>query len=135
VYVPRHTDLTLSTENGPLSIEDVIGTMDLSTENGPLALTAVGGAVRRACRTGRWPCVLEGAKWDGTGLERAETITGRGPRDPRGLLRPARDGHGERALRVGFPMTVTVQGRISQHLSTVLGRAGRWCTWRRPTDR
>jgi hypothetical protein len=34
VCVPRHTDLSLETVNGPLSVEDVSGTMDLRALNG-----------------------------------------------------------------------------------------------------
>src|ERR1051325_761899 len=45
VYVPRHTDLSLSTENGPLSVEEVTGAMQLRAINGPVTLRAVGGDV------------------------------------------------------------------------------------------
>src|SRR5712671_6797880 len=37
VYVPRRTDLSLATENGPLSVHEVSGRMELSTQNGPLS--------------------------------------------------------------------------------------------------
>jgi DUF4097 and DUF4098 domain-containing protein YvlB len=124
VYVPRHSDLTLATENGPLSIEDVIGTMDLSTENGPLELTAVGGAVKARVQNGPLGVRLEGAKWEGTGLD-AETVNG--PVDleiPEGYSARLETGTVNGPMSVGFPMTVTVQGRITQHLSTVLGQGG-----------
>jgi len=124
VYVPRHSDLTLATENGPLSIEDVVGTMDLSTENGPLELTAVGGAVKARVQNGPLGVRLEGAKWEGTGLD-AETVNG--PVDleiPEGYSARLETGTVNGPMSVGFPMTVTVQGRITQHLSTVLGQGG-----------
>src|SRR5258705_1875243 len=43
VMVPRHSDLTLSTQNGPLSVEDVAGRMGLPTLKGPLSPSGVGG--------------------------------------------------------------------------------------------
>jgi DUF4097 and DUF4098 domain-containing protein YvlB len=124
VYVPRHTDLTLSTENGPLSIEDVIGTMDLSTENGPLALTGVGGAVKARVQNGPLDVQLEGTKWEGAGLD-AETVNG--PVDlaiPENYSARLETGTVNGPMSVGFPMTVTIQGRVTQHLSTILGQGG-----------
>src|SRR5258705_11387929 len=47
VMVPRHSDLTLSTQNGPLSVEDVAGRSDLPTPNGPILLSGVGGGSAR----------------------------------------------------------------------------------------
>jgi len=109
VYVPRHTDLTLSTENGPLSVEDVSSTMDLATENGPLELTAVGGAVKARVQNGPLGVRLEGAKWDGTGLD-AETVNG--PVDleiPEGYSARLETGTVNGPMSVGFPLTVTVR--------------------------
>jgi hypothetical protein len=46
VRVPRKTGLNASTENGPLSIEGVSGTLDLRSTNGPLSLADLSGDVR-----------------------------------------------------------------------------------------
>ncbi len=124
VYVPRHTDLTLSTENGPLSIQDVIGSMELSTENGPLALLGVGGTVKARLQNGPLDVRLGGVKWEGAGLD-AETVNG--PVDleiPERYSARLEIGTVNGPLTVGFPITVTVEGRISQHLTTVLGQGG-----------
>jgi DUF4097 and DUF4098 domain-containing protein YvlB len=124
VYVPRRTDLTLATENGPLSIEDVTGTMDLTTQNGPLELSGVGGTVKARVENGPLGVRLDGTKWEGAGLD-AETVNG--PVDleiPEGYSARLETGTVNGPMNVGFPMTVTVQGRITQHLSTVLGQGG-----------
>src|SRR6266581_528675 len=74
VMVPRHTNLNLSTENGPLSVQDVSGQMDL---------------------------------WiPGDYNAKVEFGTVNGPMD------------------VGFPMTVTLSGRIRNRISTTLGNGG-----------
>ena len=72
VMVPRRTDLSLATENGPLSVTDVTGKMDLSTQNGPLSLSGVAGDVRAHAQNGPLSVRLTGDRWEGTGLD-AET--------------------------------------------------------------
>ena len=106
VMVPRHTDLTLSTENGPLSVQDVAGQMDLSTQNGPLMIE------------------LLGSRWDGTGLN-AETQNG--PADlriPDNYNAKIEFGTVNGPMDVGFPMTVTINGRVKDRISTTLGNGG-----------
>src|SRR6266550_6491952 len=75
VMVPRHSDLTLSTQNGPLSVEDVAGRMDLQTQNGPLSLSGIGGDVHASAQNGPLTIDLQGTRWEGTGLD-AETQNG-----------------------------------------------------------
>ena len=75
VMVPRRTDLTLSTQNGPLSVQDVAGRMDLQTQNGPLSLSGVGGDVHASAQNGPLTIELLGTRWEGVGLD-AETQNG-----------------------------------------------------------
>ena len=58
VMVPRRTDLTISTENGPLFVEDVAGRMELETQNGPLLLSGVGGDLSESLVSKRAPIDL-----------------------------------------------------------------------------
>jgi len=124
VRVPRRTDLTLSTENGPLSVSDVSGRMDLQTHNGPLSLSGVGGDVHASAQNGPLMVELLGKKWEGTGLD-AETRNG-----PADLLIP--DNYNAKIefgtvngpMEVGFPMTVTINGRVKDRISTTLGNGG-----------
>jgi putative adhesin len=124
VYVPRHTDLTLETVNGPLSVEDVSGTMDLRAQNGPVSLAGVGGNVTARVQNGPLDVELSGTKWDGTGLD-AEAQNG-----PVELSIPERynaqleTGTVNGPMDVTFPLTVTVRGRITDRITTTLGSGG-----------
>ena len=124
VMVPRRTDLTLSTQNGPLSVDDVAGRMDLSTQNGPLSLSGVGGDVHARAQNGPLLIELMGARWEGTGLD-AETMNG--PADlriPENYNAKIEFGTVNGPMDVGFPMTVTLSGRVRDHISTTLGKGG-----------
>jgi hypothetical protein len=124
VRVPRRTDLTLSTENGPLSVTDVSGRMDLQTHNGPLSLSGVGGDVHASAQNGPLMVELLGTKWEGTGLD-AETMNG--PADleiPDNYNAKIEFGTVNGPMDVGFPMTVTINGRVKDRISTTLGNGG-----------
>lgn len=124
VYVPRHSDLALETENGPLSVRDVTGKMDLSAQNGPVALRGAGGDVRARVQNGPLVVVLTGTAWEGAGLD-AETVNG-----PVDLVLPdeynarLETGTVNGPMSVDFPLTVTIQGRISHRITTTLGQGG-----------
>lgn len=124
IYVPRHTDLALETENGPLSVEDVSGTMDLHALNGPVSLVGVGGDVTVRVRNGPLSVHLSGDRWDGTGLD-AETVNG-----PVVLAIPTRynarleTGTVNGPMDLSFPLTVTIQGHVSHRIQSTLGDGG-----------
>jgi hypothetical protein len=124
VSVPRRTDLSIETQNGPLSVRDVTGRMDLSTHNGPLALLGVGGEVHARAQNGPLEVALTGARWDGAGLD-AETMNG--PADleiPDGYNAQIEFGTVNGPMHVGFPITVTLSGRVRDRISTKLGDGG-----------
>jgi hypothetical protein len=75
VSVPRRSDLTARTVNGPISVDNVTGKMDLTAVNGPVHLDAVGGDVHARTTNGPLVVTLDGEKWDGTGLD-SETSNG-----------------------------------------------------------
>ena len=122
IWAPRRSDLRLSSHNGPVSVEDVSGTMELETHNGPLSLRAVSGNVRARTQNGPLSITLTGNKWTGAGLD-AETNNGplalRIPDDYSAHLE-AETTNGP--LSLGFP--VTVVGRIGRNISTDLGSGG-----------
>lgn len=124
VHVPRRTDLSISTDNGPLSVRDVAGRMELSTQNGPLSLVGVAGDVHARAQNGPLMVKLTGARWDGAGLD-AETHNG--PADlriPEGYNAKIDFGTVNGPMSVGFPITVTINGRITDRISTTLGSGG-----------
>ncbi len=119
-----HSDLTLSTQNGPLSVEDVAGRMDLQTQNGPLSLSGVGGDVHASAQNGPLTIDLQGTRWEGTGLD-AETQNG--PADlriPDNYNAKIEFGTVNGPMDVGFPMTVTISGRVKDRINTTLGNGG-----------
>jgi DUF4097 and DUF4098 domain-containing protein YvlB len=124
VYVPRRTDLSISTENGPLSVHEVTGRMDLSTQNGPLSLSGVAGDVHAHAQNGPLSVRLTGDRWEGTGLD-AETQNGpavlRIPDDYNAKLD---FGTVNGPMNLEFPITVTIHGRITDRVSTTLGQGG-----------
>lgn len=82
-WVPRASDLALSTHNGPLGLRDVHGRMDLNSINGPVSLVDLGGAVKARVQNGPLHVALAGSRWIGTGLD-AEAQNG-----PLNLVLPA----------------------------------------------
>jgi hypothetical protein len=124
VYVPRHTDLSLETVNGPLSVEDVSGTMDLRALNGPVSLSGVSGDVTARVQNGPLSVQLSGTRWEGAGLD-AEAVNG-----PVDLAIPERynarleTGTVNGPMDLAFPLTVTMQGRRSQRIHSTLGQGG-----------
>lgn len=124
VMVPRHTDLTLSTQNGPLSVEDVSGRMDLQTQNGPLSLSGVGGNVRASAQNGPLTVDLQGSRWEGEGLD---AQTQNGPADlriPDNYNAKIEFGTINGPMDLDFPLTVTISGRIRNRITTTLGSGG-----------
>ena len=111
VMVPRHTDLTAETVNGPISVEQVTGHMELRAVNGPVTLEAVGGDVHARTANGPLTVALEGAKWNGVGLD-GETQNG--PVElsvPAGYAAHLRTGTVNGPMDIDFPFTV--QGRFN----------------------
>jgi hypothetical protein len=68
-WVPRASDLVLSTQNGPLAVRDVRGRMELSSTNGPMSLVDLGGAIEARTQNGPLHVALAGSRWDGTGID------------------------------------------------------------------
>ena len=124
VKVPNRTDLTMATQNGPLSVSKVTGTMDLETQNGPLSLYGVAGDVHASAQNGPLNVELLGTKWEGVGLD---ARTQNGPADlqiPDNYNAKIEFGTVNGPMDVGFPMTVTISGRVKDRISTTLGSGG-----------
>jgi len=58
IHAPRHADLEVETENGPLAIRDVEGKLVARTHNGPLSLTNLSGDVDASAQNG--PISIDG---------------------------------------------------------------------------
>jgi DUF4097 and DUF4098 domain-containing protein YvlB len=125
VEAPHDLPLTLETNNGGISIEDVSGRTRFSTTNGGVSLTDVAGDVRGSTVNGGVSVDLEGRRWDGTGLEVQTTNGGVRMLLPDGynaeLLAETTNG----GMSIDFP--ITIQGRISnlnRRIATTIGSGG-----------
>jgi DUF4097 and DUF4098 domain-containing protein YvlB len=124
VSVPRRTDLTAETVNGPVSAEDVAGRLDLQTVNGPLTLSGVAGDVHARTTNGPLTVGLAGSRWDGAGLD-AETQNGPVTLTiPDGYSAQLETGTVNGPMQIDFP--ITLQGRIGRmtRIRTALGSGG-----------
>ncbi len=126
IRAPRRTNLDLNTENGPLAVEDITGTLRLAAINGPLTLDRLGGDVHAHAQNGPLRVSLQGSRWDGAGLD-AETQNGPLTVEvPEGYNAAFETGTINGPMEIDFP--VTVQGRIGtgarRHLTTTLGSGG-----------
>ena len=122
VQVPRAAMVTLRTVNGGISIDDFHGTAKFRASNGGVSLTNVGGDISGQTTNGGVTVNLEGDRWDGAGLD-VETHNG-GVRMtvPDNYSAVLDTGTVNGRINVDFP--ITVQGRLSDRLTTTLGSGG-----------
>jgi DUF4097 and DUF4098 domain-containing protein YvlB len=119
VRAPRNATLDLRSKNGPIGVQNVIGTvtaraingpisvkgssgtMDIDTTNGPISLEGGSGTMKLNAQNGPIAVKFTGASWDGD-LE-AHTQNGplsiKMPRDFRSSVRVESDGHGPISCR------------------------------------
>lgn len=124
VSVPRQSDLTAETVNGPVAAQDVAGRLDLRTVNGPLVLGGVSGDVHARTSNGPLTVDLSGARWEGAGLD-AETQNGPVTLSiPDGYSAQLETGTVNGPMQIDFP--ITLQGRLGRmtRIRTALGSGG-----------
>lgn len=123
IMVPRRSNLSVETVNGPIHIENVTGKIELDATNGPIVLTGVGGDVQSRTQNGPMVVELTGTKWEGTGLDAS---TQNGPVQlsiPKGYSAELETGTQNGPMNFGLP--ITLQGRINpRKITTTLGSGG-----------
>jgi hypothetical protein len=123
VWVPRRFDLSLEANNGSLGVHGVSGRIAMRTTNGSVALSEVGGDVRARTQNGSLNVELAGSAWDGTGLD-AQTQNGSVRLAiPERYAATLETGTVNGRISTDFP--ITVQGRISRHLTLPLNGGGK----------
>src|SRR5688572_4628148 len=60
---------TARAENGPVSVKDAAGKVDAQTQNGPISFKGSGGDLRLVTQNGPIAIDLNGAAWQGRGLD------------------------------------------------------------------
>jgi len=122
VEVPRHSDLRLSSVNGPVAVSGISGHIDLSTENGPVSVSHAGGAVKGRTVNGPITAELDGSQWSGAGLD-LETTNGPVTLGvPEGYNARLETGTLQGPVRLDFP--VSVSGNVGHSIETTLGAGG-----------
>ena len=122
VYVPRRSDLSLSTHNGGISISEVDGDIEFRAQNGGVHLEDLAGNVHGATQNGGLSVELDGYEWDGDGLDVRTTNGGIKLRIPEDYNADLVTGTVNGRMRVDFP--IEVRGDLSRRLRTTLGRGG-----------
>lgn len=122
IDAPEKSDLALQVSYAPLEVANVTGKMDLRADHGPLTMHDVGGEVLARVKYGPIMVDLNGAKWEGAGLD-AEAeygpVTLRVPKDFGAELEIGTR-HGP--LDIDFPLTL--RRYDGSTIATTLGAGG-----------
>ncbi len=123
IMVPRRSNISIETVNGPIDVENVTGNIELEATNGPIVLSGVGGDVKSRTQNGPIMVELTGKKWEGAGLDAS---TQNGPVQlsiPKGYSAELETGTHNGPMDFGLP--ITLQGRINpRKITTTLGSGG-----------
>jgi hypothetical protein len=122
VFVPRRSDLSLKTNNGGISINDVSGRLEFSALNGGVSLRRVGGSVHGGTTNGGLDIELSGERWDGEVLDVSTTNGGVSMSIPENYSAHLETGTVNGRLNIDFP--VTIQGDVKKELAVNLGSGG-----------
>lgn len=125
VESPRDLPLTLTSNNGGISLENLTTRARFDTTNGGLSLTSVGGDMRGRTVNGGISVRLDGSRWDGAGLDLETTNGGVRMSLPDGYSAELAAETANGGLNIDFP--ITVQGRLSRldrRIVSTLGSGG-----------
>lgn len=120
--VPTKTSLSLLTRNGGISISDVDGEINFRTNNGGVKLMRLAGNVRGRTTNGGVDVDLDGATWNGQGLDVETQNGGVHMAIPSNYSAQLETGTVNGGLNIEFP--VAVQGRMTRQIQTQLGGGG-----------
>jgi Toastrack DUF4097 len=124
IKVPRRNDLDLETNNGGITITGVNGNIRFDTMNGGVHLTDLGGDVRGETSNGGLTVMLNGTRWDGSGLDVTTSNGGVTLAIPDNYNADLTTRTSNGGFRSDVPMTI--QGELSPRrgISTTLGSGG-----------
>ena len=120
--VPTLTSLELSTTNGGISIDHVEGRIGFKTVNGGVKLVSVAGEVLGRTSNGGVDVDLDGATWQGEGLDVQTSNGGVRLRLPEQYSARLEAGTVNGGINIDFPLAV--QGRIDREVNTSIGAGG-----------
>ena len=120
--VPTQTPLSLRTTNGGIAIDNVNSRVEFRTVNGGVKLSRMGGDVEGRTTNGGVNVDLDGATWQGAGLDVQTSNGGVHLSIPANYSAHLETGTVNGSVKIDFP--VTVQGKIGRSFSTDLGSGG-----------
>ena len=120
--VPSHSSLSLRSTNGGISIHDVEGKIEFRTVNGGVTLSRLGGDVRGRTSNGGVTVDLDGATWNGAGLDVETSNGGVKLSIPAQYSARLDAGTVNGGFNIDFP--VNVQGRIDRQITADIGSGG-----------
>jgi DUF4097 and DUF4098 domain-containing protein YvlB len=122
LMVPNDTDLDLETMNGGIELADLDSRIRLTAVNGGVHLAGMAGDVEGRTTNGGLHVVLDGAEWDGAGLDLRTTNGGIALTIPEDYSAQLETGTVNGGIEVDFP--ITVRGRIGREINATLGDGG-----------
>jgi DUF4097 and DUF4098 domain-containing protein YvlB len=122
VFVPRNSNLSLKAHNGGIGVNDVRGQIEFDAHNGGVSLRRLAGSVKGQTRNGGLSIELDGARWDGEGIDVRTTNGGVSLTMPENYAARLETGTVNGGMKIDFP--VTVQGEIKRELAIDLGGGG-----------
>jgi DUF4097 and DUF4098 domain-containing protein YvlB len=122
VFVPRQSNLQITTENGGVHVADINGRVDFSAVNGGVHLTRVNGHVQGKTTNGGVHIELAGSRWEGDGLDVSTTNGGVHLEVPANYSARLETSTVNGSVHNTVPMTVS--GKIGRQLSANLGSGG-----------
>ena len=120
--VPTNSSLSLRSTNGGISIHDVEGKIEFRTVNGGVTLSRLGGDVKGRTSNGGVTVDLDGATWNGAGLDVETSNGGVKLSIPAQYSARLDAGTVNGGFNIDFP--VNVQGRIDRQIMADIGSGG-----------
>jgi DUF4097 and DUF4098 domain-containing protein YvlB len=124
VFTPHRIDVGARTMNGGLNANDIEGQLRFSTLNGGLNLTRVAGDVQGRSTNGGVNVDLEGARWEGAGLDVSTTNGGVTMHVPAAYSAHLRASTTNGGFTSDFGTPAKEQGRGRKEYERILGNGG-----------
>jgi hypothetical protein len=122
IEVPTRTSLDLKSTNGGIVVKGVDGRIAFATVNGGVKLASVAGEVHGRTTNGGVDVDLDGATWQGEGLDVQTSNGGVRIRVPEQYSAHLEAGTVNGGISSELPLTM--QGRIDREINTNLGAGG-----------
>jgi len=122
ISAPRNTSLKARANNGGISLTDLNGTLRFETTNGGIELVNLSGDAKGETTNGGVNVTLDGARWNGAGLDARSVNGGVQVQVPANYAAHLELSTVNGGMESNFPLTV--QGQIKNNISADIGGGG-----------